>query len=373
MFKSDFWELAACILATTVAFSSATHAADFYTEDLRIPMAAAGPRGLEAFLMRPLAAGRYPLALISHGTPRKFDARADMTARTYSGLAVEFAKRGFAALVVLRRGYGTSPGGRADSFGSCDHPDYRGALAVSVADLEAAIAAMKARSDVTTDGMIAIGHSAGGLATVGLAAQAPAGLAAGINFAGGRGSSRAGTLCGDAALVDTFRQLGTTSRVPMLWVYARNDSFFGPELAHRFRDAFVAGGGKVTFIDAPAFGKDGHFMFSVNSASTWTPYVDDFLRAQNLPARASASVSASASASLGVLPPPPQLGEKGRSDFQQYISRAPHKAFAVAPDGSFGWRSKQPTATEASREALEACSKYSEHCSLYAVDDALAR
>jgi dienelactone hydrolase len=369
MFKSCFWRLAAVALVTSIALASATHAADFYSEDLRIPMAAAGPRGLEAFLMRPAGPEKYPLALISHGTPRDFDDRADMTARSYRALAVEFAKRGFAALVVLRRGYGTSPGGKADSYGSCDHPDYRSALAVSVADLEAAIAAMKARSDVATDGMIAIGHSAGGLATVGLTAQAPPGLAAAINFAGGRGSSSAGTICGDKVLVDTFRQLGTTSRIPMLWVYAKNDGFFAPELAHRFRNAFTTGGGKVTFIDAPAFGRDGHFLFSVNSASTWTPYVDTFLRAQNLPAPTTTTTSAS----QGSLPAPPQLNDNGKSEFLQYTGHAPHKAFAVAPDGAFGWRSRQPTAADASREALQACSRYSEHCSLYAVDDALAR
>jgi dienelactone hydrolase len=192
---------------------------------------------------------------------------------------IEFARRGFAALVVLRRGYGSSPGGRADSYGPCNHPDYRAALAVSVADLPAAIAAMKNRNDVTTQGMIAIGHSAGGLATVGLTAQAPPGLVAAISFAGGRGSRSPDTVCGDRAPVDLFGQLGTTSRVPMLWVYARNDGFFSPALAHRFRDAFAASGGQVSFIDAPAFGDDGHYLLSTRSASTWTPYVDTFLRA----------------------------------------------------------------------------------------------
>jgi hypothetical protein len=176
-------------------------------------------------------------------------------------------------------------------------------------------------------------------------------------------------VCGDKILVDTFRQMGTTSRTPMLWVYAKNDGFFGPELAHRFRDAFVAGGGRVTFIEASAFGRDVHFLFSVDSAATWTPYVDKFLRAQNLPARAIASTSAS----TGALPAPPQLDEGGRNELLQYISHAPLKAFAVAPNGAFGWRSKQPTATEDSRAALEACSQYSERCSLYALDDALAR
>ena len=175
-------------------------------------------------------------------------------------------------------------------------------------------------------------------------------------------------VCGDKVLVDTFRQMGTTSRTPMLWVYAKNDGFFGPALAHRFRDAFAAGGGKVTFIDAPAFGYEGHYLFSVDSASTWTPYVDNFLRAQSLPVRATASTSAS----VNVLPTPPQLGENGRSEFLQYASHAPHKAFAVAPDGAFAWRSQRATTADASQEAIEACSRFSEHCSLYAVDDALA-
>lgn len=355
-----WWTFAS--LALAILLAPAAHAADIATEDLRIPMAAAGPRGLEAFLMRPAAPGQYPLALISLGTPRDVDDRADMSARDYRAIALEFARRGFAALVVLRRGYGSSPGGRVDSYGSCNNPDYRSALAVSVADLQAAVSAMRSRGDVTTQGMIAIGHSAGGLATVGLAAQAPPGLAAAISFAGGRGSRSTGKVCGDTALVDLFRQLGRTSRVPMLWVYSANDGFFAPDLAHRFRDAFTSSGGKVTFVDAPAFGRDGHYLFATGSAATWTPYVDDFLRAQNLPRVASANS----------LPVPPQLGTNGREAFAQFLSHAQHRAFAVAPDGSFGWRSRMPTVEDAAREALEACSSHATRCAIYAVDDALA-
>ncbi|HLZ02698.1 MAG TPA: alpha/beta hydrolase [Bradyrhizobium sp.] len=361
MNATHWWKFTSFVLV--LLFAPPAHSADFYSEGLRIPMAAAGARGLEAFLMRPAASGQYPLALISHGTPRNVDDRAGMTAQGYRAIAYEFARRGFAALAVLRRGYGTSPGGLVDSYGSCSRPDYRDALAVSVADLKAAIAAMGKRSDVTTRGMIAIGHSAGGLATVGLTAQAPPGLAAAISFAGGRGSARAGMVCGDKPLVDLFRQLGTTSRVPMLWVYAKNDGFFPPDLAHRFRDAFAGSGGKVTFIDAPRFGKDGHFLFSGSSAATWTPYVDDFLHAQNLQYQIS----------VDALPVPPQLGANGKDAFAQYLGHAPHKAFAVAPDGSFGWRSSRRTAADAEREALEACTRNATRCSIYAVDDALSR
>jgi hypothetical protein len=117
------------ILALFCAGSPAAYASGLISEDLRIPMAEAGPRGLEAFLMRPADPGKYPLALISHGSPRKSDDRPDMTARKYEPIAAEFARRGFAALVVLRRGYGTSPGGLVDSYGSCSRPNYSRALA----------------------------------------------------------------------------------------------------------------------------------------------------------------------------------------------------------------------------------------------------
>ena len=88
--------------------SSRAVAAEFYTEDLRIPMAEAGPQGLEALLVRPAGAKRYPLALLSHGSPRSFDDRAAMSAHRYYGIALEYARRGFAALIVMRRGYGST-------------------------------------------------------------------------------------------------------------------------------------------------------------------------------------------------------------------------------------------------------------------------
>ena len=161
------------LAAAALASISSARAAEFHTEDLRIPMAAAGPQGLEAFLVRPAPSGRYPLALINHGTPRDSADRVTMTARSYYGIALEFARRGFAALIVMRRGYGTSPGGFADSYGSCATAAYLPAAAAAVADLRAAVDAMKKREDVSLQGMIAVGHSAGGLATVALAAQAP--------------------------------------------------------------------------------------------------------------------------------------------------------------------------------------------------------
>jgi len=275
-------------LAVMFALATATHAAaadQLHREDLRIPMAAAGPRGLEAMLIRPPGTGRYPLALLSHGAPRDAAARADMTPNGLYAQAVTLARRGFAALVVMRRGYGTSGGGYAENSGPCDRRNYMIAAKSSAADLRAAVDAMDRRADLTTQGMIAAGVSAGGFASIALSADPPPGLAAVINFAGGRGSRADHNVCDEAALVRAFATMGKTSRIPMLWVYAGNDKFFGPDLARRMHAAFTAAGGRAQFIAAPAFGRDGHGLFSATGAPVWTPLLDGFLREKNLGSR----------------------------------------------------------------------------------------
>jgi dienelactone hydrolase len=258
---------------------------DFYREDLRIPMNAAGPRGLEALLIRPSDTRRYPLALISHGAPRDPGQRAGMTPYGLYSQAIEFARRGFASLVVMRRCYGTSVGNYAEDSGPCAHRNYLRAARVSAADLRAAIDAMQSRLDVTTQGMIAVGVSAGGFASIALTADPPPGLAAALSFAGGRGSQADNDVCDEDALARAFGVLGQTSRTPMLWVYAQNDEFFAPYLAHRLHTEFVAAGGRAEFVDAPSFGNDGHRLFSAAGMPIWAPLIDRFLREQNLASR----------------------------------------------------------------------------------------
>jgi dienelactone hydrolase len=352
--------IAGLALAAAPAF-----AAEFYTEDLRIPMAEAGPQGLEAFLVRPAGTKRYPLALLSHGSPRDFDDRATMSARKYYGIALEYARRGFAALIVMRRGYGTSPGGRVDSVGGCANAAYLPAAAVAVADLRAAIDAMARRADVTTTGMIAAGHSAGGLATVALTAQAPAGLVAAISFAGGRGSRDDDDVCNPDGLVQAFASFGKTSGVPMLWVYATNDLFFRPGLARRLYDGFRTSGGNAKFIAAPPYGDDGHYLYSVVGRPQWTPFVDAFLRERGL--------GHDILSPPDPLPTPSGFNDAARAEFSRYLaSTMPHKAFAVSPNGGYGWRSGRTTTDDAQRDSLAACMKWSPTCTLYAIDDRLA-
>jgi len=359
---------AAMLAALIVGIAMQPAAAEsYYREDLRIPIEGVGPSGLEAMLLRPSGTERYPLALLSHGTPREVEARVTMSPYGSYRQALEFARRGFAALVVMRRGYGDSDGPYAESNGPCDQRDYLRSAAQSARDLRAAVEAMNGRTDVTTDGMIAVGVSAGGFASVGLSANAPKGLAAVINFAGGRGSRADNDVCDEDALVRAFATLGRTSRIPTLWIYAQNDKYFGPELARRMHAGFIGAGGQAKFIDVPPFGDDGHSLYS-RGIPLWTPLVDSFLREQNLGARDIAAAPAPPP-----LPPPPQLREKGRAGFADYLATSPpHRAFAVSPKGAFAYRGGRRSAREASEAALAACAAYGPDCAVYAVDDELA-
>jgi len=345
-------------------------AEDYHQEELRIPMAAAGPRGLEALLIRPSAPGRYPLALISHGTTSDAEKRHEWTPYIFYRQAIEFARRGFAALVVMRRGNGDSGGDYADRGGCCTLASYLRTAKTSVDDLRAAIAAMQGRADVTTQGMIAIGVSTGGFATLALTSDPPPGLAAAINFAGGlHRAALTGTglrnVDDEDALVSAFRTLGKNSRTPTLWIYSENDSFFKPDLAHRLLTAFTTSGGRARLIDAPAFGSDGHLLF-LYGMSIWTRMVDDFLREENLGSRDLLAVP-----SLPALPPP-RLGETGRAAFAEYLASGRHKGFAVSPKGGFGFFAGTRTLSNAQNQALAVCARYAQDCALYAIDNELA-
>ncbi len=162
-----------------------------------------------------------------------------------------------------------------------------------------------------------------------------------------------------------MRRFGQRSRLPMLWIYAENDRFFGPALARKMRDAFAGAGGQVTFVQAPPFGRDGHSLFA-QGMPQWTPAVDKFFQAQRLVLRDE----------LLPLPPlpalkmPANLSSSGRDAFEKYRAAAPHKAFAAAPGGSWGWRSGRRSASDAREAALEACGKHAKDCRVVAVDDA---
>ena len=355
------------LLVLCRGFAEQAKSPDLVVTNLHIPTGESGKKGLAAVMIRPNDSLPHPLALVTHGTPQDY---SQLSPFAYFFEAQEFARRGWTTVIVLRRGFGDSGGDYAENPGPCGPmTDYEGVTRQAAIDLRAAAIYLDSRPEVDASRMIAIGHSTGGLAVVGLTANPPPNLVAAISFAGGRGhgSSPPGQVCAPETLISAFASFGKRARVPMLWVYATNDQNFGPDLAEQLYGAYTRGGGKVTFIRAAPFAQDGHRLFSEAGIPIWTAMVDDFLKRQNLALRDTL---------LDIPPPavaPPDfLPQAFRKDFQLYLYSPAHKAFAASKNGHIGYVSGRPSVDDARKHALEACKKSApkyDPCTIAMVDD----
>jgi dienelactone hydrolase len=308
-------------------------------------------------MVRPNDSAPHPLALLTHGTPREASQRGDVTALNFVPEAREFARRGWTTVIVVRRDYGTSGGSYAEEGRACSsHPDYYDSGKESAKDLRFSIAYLSKLPQVDPSRILSVGVSAGGFANVALTADPPPGLLAAISFAGGRGSRKPDEVCNADYLVRAFGDFGKTSRIPMLWIYAENDHFFGPQVAAAFYQAFTRSGGKAVFVRASAFRRDGHGLFS-GGIPLWTPVVDEFLAGQNLKLRDE----------LLALPeapdvtPPSALSTHGREEWRSFLTFPQHRAFAVSERGHYGYSYGRTSDKEARKLALEHCEEAVTH------------
>jgi dienelactone hydrolase len=263
---------------------------DVITENLMLPAEFKGGFGgkskvdLEAMVVRPKDDRPHPLALINHGMTSEPDERHEMRPRDMLEQAEQFARRGWTALIPMRRDYGKSGGEFAEDLTGqyCGSLGYDDEGRNAADDLKEAIRLISGKPYVDRSKVISVGVSGGGFATVALTADPPPNLVAAISFAGGEGSSEHGMYCSFNELIQDFATFGRHSRTPSLWVYAENDHFFSPGQARDFAKAFNAAGGQAQLIIAPPFGDEGHYLFTREGIPIWTKYVDEFLATQHL-------------------------------------------------------------------------------------------
>jgi dienelactone hydrolase len=358
-FTARFESLAAVLLLALVASAISVEqgqAEEIHLDALKIPAVISGSNGpvtyeLEAIVLRPDDGLPHPLAVFNHGSPRSADARPTMSPYGMWAQAVAFARRGWAAVAFMRRGYGRSEGGWVENYGSCANPDYAMAGRIAASDIAAVAAFMATQPYVARGKWISVGVSAGAFAMVALTADAPRDLAAAISFAPGRGSSGPDTVCGEKQLVSAFAQYGKTSRTPLLWVSAENDHFFGLRLVAQLTAAFSNAGGNVSFVKTPPFGSDGHQLFDVATGiPIWSPIVDRFLASNNLVLR-----DRLIDVPLPDVTPPSSLNGGGREAFETYLASGPNKAFAIGGGSHFGWATGRRTIDQAVKDALGFC------------------
>ena len=234
---------------------------------------------LETTVYRPSGPGPFPLVTINHGKPRPGTTDPQAMHPGYGAAAHWFANRGFAVAVPMRRGYGLSQGPISDTVGPCSDRDYFATALKTAADMEGVIAYLRNQPFVDGNRVVVVGHSYGGLGALTVAYNRTQGVIGIINFAGGAGSNRPGEICsGSERLIAAVGRLGERNLLPQIWLYAVNDHYFDPSLAHAMAEGYRVGSrGPVTFVDLPQFDDHGHLTFSRGDPAIWAASVDRYL------------------------------------------------------------------------------------------------
>lgn len=236
---------------------------------------------MHSYLYRPAGDGPFPLAVINHGSDEDPARRARVALPQFPALAAWLVARGYAVLLPQRPGHGVTGGRYLEGQGFCGSPDFKRAGLAAAYSIESAIDFMQAQSFVQPDGIVVIGNSAGGWAALALASRNPAGVSAIVDFSGGRGGrdrNKANNNCAPDRLVAAAGAYGGTARIPTLWLYAENDTYFAPELSRQMANAFSAAGGNAEYHLLPAVRGDGHALISTaGDEATWMRPLKAFL------------------------------------------------------------------------------------------------
>lgn len=273
-------------------------------------------RGLRATVFRPEDddAGEnagaeqkpHPLVVINHGTSSA--TRLSVAMPVYYWLSKWFVDRGYVVVVPQRRGHGATGGDLDESVGTCANPDHARSGEIAADDIEAVVNYMTREPDIAPHATVIVGISTGGWASLALAARNPGEVRAIVNMAGGRGGHAGGqphAICGRDRLVEAAGRFGSTARIPTLWLYSENDSYFGPKLASDMAEAWRAGGAAAELDILPPYGSDGHDIANDRAGwDAWGAIADRFLAAPDTRApdtrEMASSVSAAAPAASAI-------------------------------------------------------------------------
>jgi dienelactone hydrolase len=237
---------------------------------------------------RPPGQGPFPWIVLSHGTATTAEANRAIGRYRNPPLVREWVRRGYAVLVPVRRGYGATGGDTlGDDYGGCARADYRRAGEGAALDVLATISWALTQRDLDAQGWLLVGQSAGGFASIYTASKRPPGLVAVLAFAPGRGGDpqrRPGAPCAADRMAALFASIAPYVEVPVLWLYAENDEFFGARVRTMWFESFRAAGGRGELVVVPPFPeRRGHGLFpAAAGVPIWTAAVSTFFKSQGI-------------------------------------------------------------------------------------------
>ncbi|WP_050419435.1 dienelactone hydrolase family protein [Bradyrhizobium tropiciagri] len=331
---------------------------------------------LEGLIIRKTdAQGRLPIALLTNGGAATATGGVNATAAAYAHYARDLARRGWLAVVTMRRGFGQSEGPKPAPI-TCQAASLDAWAGAAADDLQATIDTIAKRPDADASKVIVIGSEIAGVAAVALSARNPPGLVSVVSVSGGLQSESNCPI--NDLLVEGYKSFGAKSRVPNLWIYSSSDRLFGPDLAERLHTAFLDAGGDVKFV---MFFHDGNVGTAVFGQATevWYVQMDGFLRAHNLPTWRTTDV-------WSVIDRLKITDRMERQNFagsmiQHYFAAPGEKAIAISPTVQAAWTRPQDklgdgpplplnyqtgsrSLDDARNGALAACQKAAQDCAI---------
>jgi len=234
------------------------------SENTQIPVSGSETK-LATSIFYPKGQGPFPVAVLNHGTPSGDKGRRAMGRWNEPEPINALVDLGFAVVVPMRRGFGATGGRYNGSIGGCSNPDFYNGSLGAAEDIVATVNYVKSLPQVDSSRILLIGFSAGGIASMAAASMQPEGVKAVMNFSGGRGSGRSsskkGVPCYPERMASAIGIYAKNITVPVLWYYAENDSFFGPEVVKSWFASFQRSGakGELAFHQGPSSG-EGHYL-----------------------------------------------------------------------------------------------------------------
>jgi len=341
-------------------------------EKVRIPTP--NGRSIAATILRPDAPGPFGAVILNHGVSASARERARESSDLLINAAAVFARRGYAVVLPLRRGFGETGGEMAEDPGSCSNPDYKSAEQNAADDVMVAYNYARALPYVDGNRMILAGQSAGGMVAVFTAgSRNPPGLAAVLAFAAGRGGDpdiNPGVPCAIEPVARVFDMVGKNIRVPVLFHYAENDLFFSPKVSRGWFERFNANGANAEYALQPAFGRDGHYLFGDTlGVRYWLPTVESFLARHGVAFARLDQTDPERQPLLALDRVPNIKSDACKGLYRAFLESPGPRAYAVSDDGRCGFAGGLQDAKDV---AIKQCGNVAKGgCRLYAVDDAV--
>jgi len=329
-----------------------------------------GSVSLETTIFKPDGDGPFPLVIINHG---KANGNSHMQERYRPLSPVRyFLERGYVVFVPMRQGFSKSGGNYSD--GACS---MRANGFNQADDIQPVIDFAHSLEYVDKTKTLVVGQSHGGWTTLayGASSHEPS-LKGLVNFAGGLKNESCGGWRSD--LYRTAAEFGKETKIPTLWFYGDNDSYFSREVSDAMFENYKLGNPNSQFVAYGMFDADSHILFTNrNGRAIWEPYLTKFLDSIGMPSKLinkqyqppiqMPRPQKTNFAEFAEVEKIPGLTDAVKEAYKIFASKPLPRAFAISDSGNFGWEygGEDPLAA-----ALNRCEKKAKaKCKLYAVDD----